>query len=630
MADNDSEGAPAAAGAADQDPEPEPEPATATVEDIVPFEGPTSTIGEAVASSNNFGLGFTTAYVGRSSIGIISKERGKPNSARSITVLNQGAATAVHAHSKPTKLTMDESNYIFPGGTGLYEFASKGIPELRFELASLVVLSGAFTGAGLSRGSVYESSSQESKPLYGPVPDITLVVVHGILSESNSTNFFGGNRLVCTLVNTDPKSVVVPSGNTSEVVVLNMRCVRDKVPLSDDDARKPLKVDLDQLRDIHHSSEAKFVTWYNMGSPVITTANLRDVTRMTDAFGKPFFDDYDVPPVDLTAADEKTRKKESTKSIPKDKGKKVSGGQRNRASGSAAKGPRSSAGPKVNIDNEDYSCLGDDDDDANYFPAPIPMSSKYRSQLSQFGHNQSFDAPLITSKMISPGSVQVRERAAAAEATNVEKDKQLEMVKAFAAESAESSRASVAYHQQQFQRQHEASEATFQRQNNERYRELMLTAFKAHDAPTAQQAQMFSHLGAMGAGLGASSSSSFGFPNHNSMAVPQQQQHQMQQHQQQMQHEHQDHFAAGGGGGALPAIAGLYVSRLISHMQTPMIELFCSQIPGDGEDAEEAEAKEVAKKLRVLKRTFDMLCGTDEPMSTEENKAARMKIINGE
>jgi hypothetical protein len=60
----------------EHEPEPEPENtepepiAAANVEDIVLFEGPTSTIGEAVASANNLRLGFTTQYVGRSSIGI--------------------------------------------------------------------------------------------------------------------------------------------------------------------------------------------------------------------------------------------------------------------------------------------------------------------------------------------------------------------------------------------------------------------------------------------------------------------------------------------------------------------------------------------------------------------------------
>jgi hypothetical protein len=421
---------------------------------------------------------------------------------------------------------------------------------------------------------------------------------------------------------------VVPNGNISDVLLLNMRCVRDKNQLPDADACKLLKVESDELRDIHHAAEARFVTWYNDGSPAITAENLRDVTRKTNAHGKPFFDDFDIPPVDLTAADEKTRKKESSKLTHKDKGKKpqVSSGQLYRSSGSAAKGPRSSAGSKAYIDNDDYSGLGDDDD-AYGGPASTLMNTKYRPQ--PFPSHKSFEVPLNTIKLLSPGSVQVRERAAAAEATNVEKDKQLDMLKAFAAESAESSRASVVYHQLQFQRQHEASEATLQRQSSEKYREVMLTAYKAHDAPTAQQMQMFSQLGAMGAGFGASSSS-FGFPNNTSMAVLQQQQHQIQQHQQQMQHEHQHHFAAGGGGGDLPAITGLFIPSFVSHMQTPMIELFCSQIPGDGEDAEEAEAKEVAKKLRVLKRTFDVLCGTDEPMSNEEYKAARMKIINGE
>jgi hypothetical protein len=35
------------------------------------------------------------------------------------------------------------------------------------------------------------------------------------------------------------------------------------------------------------------------------------------------------------------------------------------------------------------------------------------------------------------------------------------------------------------------------------------------------------------------------------------------------------------------------------------------------------EAEEVARKLRVLKRTFDLLSGTAEPMSDDVYKAAR-------
>jgi hypothetical protein len=42
----------------------------------------------------------------------------------------------------------------------------------------------------VSRGALYVSSSQEAKLLHGPVPGITLLVVHGILAESKSTNFF--------------------------------------------------------------------------------------------------------------------------------------------------------------------------------------------------------------------------------------------------------------------------------------------------------------------------------------------------------------------------------------------------------------------------------------------------------
>ena len=121
-----------------------------------------------------------------------------------------------------------------------------------------------------------------------------------------------------------------------------MRCVREKVPLSDIDASKALNVNTDHLRSfICIVRKANFIAWYKDGSPDITTENLRDVTRMTDARGKQFFEEFDVPLVDLTAADEKTRKKESTKSISKDKGKKNSIGQRTRPSGSAAKLSRS-------------------------------------------------------------------------------------------------------------------------------------------------------------------------------------------------------------------------------------------------------------------------------------------------
>ena len=42
------------------------------------------------------------------------------------------------------------------------------------------------------------------------------------------------------------------------------------------------------------------------------------------------------------------------------------------------------------------------------------------------------------------------------------------------------------------------------------------------------------------------------------------------------------------------------------------------------------EAEEDTRKLRVLKRTFDLLSGTAKPMSDGEYKAARMKIIQGQ
>jgi hypothetical protein len=258
------------------------------------------------------------------------------------------------------------------------------------------------------------------------VPGITLLVVHGILAESNTTNFFGGNRLVCTLVNTDPESLVVSNGHISNVLLLNMRCVRDKVPLSDIDACKALNVNTDQLRSIHHSAESNFITWYKDGSPDITTENLRDVTRMTDARGKQFFEEFDVPLVDLTAADEKTRKKESTKSISKDKGKKKSIGQRTRPSGSAAKLSRSKTAQESTSPDpsHEFEFLEKELDETTSFP-----ESKY-NPYPQSLHR----APRQGPQMISPSSVKVRERAAAAEATVVEKDKQLGMWQAFAAE----------------------------------------------------------------------------------------------------------------------------------------------------------------------------------------------------
>ena len=205
-----------------------------------------------------------------------------------------------------------------------------------------------------------------------------------------------------------------------------MRCVRDKVPLSDIDACKALNVNTDQLRSIHHSAESNFITWYKDGSPDITTENLRDVTRMTDARGKQFFEEFDVPLVDLTAADEKTRKKESTKSISKDKGKKKSIGQRTRPSGSAAKLSRSKTAQESTSPDpsHEFEFLEKELDETTSFP-----ESKY-NPYPQSLHR----APRQGPQMISPSSVKVRERAAAAEATVVEKDKQLGMWQAFAAE----------------------------------------------------------------------------------------------------------------------------------------------------------------------------------------------------
>jgi hypothetical protein len=86
----------------------------------------------------------------------------------------------MYAHLKPTKLTMDELNRIFPVGTGLYEFEIKGVPELTIQLTSLVAFFDSLTGAGVSRGALCVSSSQQAKSLYHPVPGIILLVVHGI------------------------------------------------------------------------------------------------------------------------------------------------------------------------------------------------------------------------------------------------------------------------------------------------------------------------------------------------------------------------------------------------------------------------------------------------------------------
>jgi hypothetical protein len=80
---------------------------------------------------------------------------------------------------------------LFAVGTGLYECEIKGAPELAIQLTSLVALSGSLTGAGASRGALYVSFSQQARPIFGLVPGTTLLVVHGVLAESNSKHFSG-------------------------------------------------------------------------------------------------------------------------------------------------------------------------------------------------------------------------------------------------------------------------------------------------------------------------------------------------------------------------------------------------------------------------------------------------------
>jgi hypothetical protein len=70
----------------------------------------------------------------------------------------------------------------------------------------------------------------------------------------------------------------------------------------------PIQINFEALIIVR---KANFITWYKDGSPDITNENLRDVTRMADARGKQFFEDFDVPPVDLTSAGEKMSKKKS-------------------------------------------------------------------------------------------------------------------------------------------------------------------------------------------------------------------------------------------------------------------------------------------------------------------------------
>jgi hypothetical protein len=116
-------------------------------------------------------------------------------------------------------------------------------------------------------------------------------------------------------------------------------------------------------------------------------------------------------------------KKESTKSISKDKGKKNSIGQRTRPSGSAAKLSRSKTAQESTSPDpsHEFEFLEKEIDETTSFP-----ESKY-NPYPQSLHR----APRQGPQMISPSSVKVRERAAAAEATAVEKDKQLGMWRAF-------------------------------------------------------------------------------------------------------------------------------------------------------------------------------------------------------
>ena len=188
-------------------------------------------------------------------------------------------------------------------------------------MTSLVALSGSLTGAGVSNGALYVSSSQQVKPLYAQCQASPSSSCTAFRLKVTQPTYLGKSAGLHLGKHRFRERLVVSSAHISNVLLLSMRCVRDKVPLSDIDACKALNVNTGQLRKIHHSAESNFITWFKDGSPDITTENLRDVTRMTDARGKQFLKTSMFLPLISLPPLKRCAKRKALNRFPKTKGK---------------------------------------------------------------------------------------------------------------------------------------------------------------------------------------------------------------------------------------------------------------------------------------------------------------------
>ena len=148
--------------------------------------------------------------------------------------------------------------------------------------------------------------------------------MHGISAESNTVTqptYLGKSAGLYLGKHRFRERLVVSSAHISNVLLLSMCCVRDKVPLSDIDASKALNVNTDHLRSFIIVRKANFIAWYKDGSPDITTENLRDVTRMTDARGKQFLKTSMFLPLISLPPLKRCAKRKALNRFPKTKGK---------------------------------------------------------------------------------------------------------------------------------------------------------------------------------------------------------------------------------------------------------------------------------------------------------------------
>ena len=477
--------------------------ATTSSKEIVPYvgQGGHGSVGEAVASSNNQGLKFTSSCF-EETLRMLKADCGKKNDKRIVAVANKGASLVVYSQQyEPFAIIPSASTFLFPSSQE--NPYSGNIPTLNVALADIGLTKGALIQeSAVLRGGLYYSSSQETSPLYDNRDAAqksmqTVVFIHCILEESNKgPRFFGGNQIVASVFDNES------SRSSNGILVLNMRSIK-KRRLTDKQASTALGVSEEGLRALVASADASFAEWYNGGKPTFENgANTRIVGRSTGPLGNPFIevepanDDDDDDAVDDgddgTKALMLSKDRGSSKALLKQPVKLPKRAptkkklRRRRESGTASSMAPLVKKPATLCSADELLNVWDTDDDifGGYEALPAPAAGSSRGYSREPHHTQQ--------PKVSPGMF--REQAAAFRAQAAAQGEQIEMLRNHQVELAAAQNKTIQFSEDALTRQATAHEAQARNELQRSNFGHLVGSYGNFDNPNATHGHMFSQM----------------------------------------------------------------------------------------------------------------------------------------